>query len=114
MLLHNSAPPIQQLNDSATPNQQHLSKFAVAMFLKLERMLDQSLDLNLMLTSLLTKVLVLLPAHLETAIVKGSYINHEKPSPPSNPNLYNILNKVCHCLFIIAIVQAGLISDKFT
>ena len=95
MQLHGSATPSQQLEDSATPIQQ-LSKFSVAMFVKLEQMLDQSLDLNLMLTSLLTKILALLPVHLETSIVKGSHIDHDKSSSLSNPNLYTILSKVCH------------------
>ena len=111
MQLHGSAPPTQQLKDSPIPTQQ-LSKFSIAMFVKLERMLDQSLDLNLMLTSLLSKIIVLLPDHLEGSVVKGNHTNHEKPIPLSNPNLYNILNKVCHCLFIISIVLGGLISKQ--
>lgn len=99
---HGSSLPTQQQKDSATPTQQ-LSTFSAVMFAKLERMLDQSLDLNLMLTSLLSKILVLLPDHMETSIVKRSHINHNK-TLSSNPNLYDILNKVWHCLFIVTIV----------
>ena len=94
--LHGAATPTHQLKDSAMPTKQ-LSRFSITMFVKLERMLDQSLDLNLMLTSLLSKIVVLLPAHLEDSIVKRSH--DDKPSS-SSPNLYSILNKVWHCLFI--------------
>ena len=97
--LHGAAKPNHQLQDSTTPIQQQLSRFSTTMFVKLERMLDQSLDLNLMLTSLLSKILVLLPAHLEDSIIKGSHSNHDRSSS-SGPNLYSILNKVWHCLFI--------------